>query len=51
MVPLGKMASAIDDLLGDPERAEQLGQAGAKLFANRFTLEHSAASLAELYRP
>jgi len=43
------LARAIIQLLSDPPKARALGQAGRKLMLERFTLDHTASELAELY--
>lgn len=44
------LAQAMGELLGDPERSQAYGQAGAKRVAERFSLEAMAKAYAELYR-
>ena len=44
------LARGIRDLLRDPDRAAELGQAGRALMLSRFTLETTAPALASLYR-
>lgn len=44
------LARALTDLLGNPEKARALGIAGRKLMLERFTLDRTAAELAELYQ-
>lgn len=53
LFPIGDvetLARHIDALLDDGERRHQMGRRGRRIFCERFTLEHSAARMAELYR-
>ncbi|MCD2192378.1 glycosyltransferase family 4 protein [Actinomycetospora endophytica] len=53
LVPPGDpeaMASAIGDLLADPERAAEMGRAGRKEVEARFTSAHMAADLRDILR-
>lgn len=53
LVPPGEpaaLASAIDDMLFDRERARTFGRRGRALFEERFTLERSLHGMLELYR-
>ena len=51
LVPPGDieaLSKAINSLLDDPDRAEQMGVAGAQQVRNRFTTEHMVSKLADL---
>jgi glycosyltransferase involved in cell wall biosynthesis len=53
VVPIGdseQLARAIDTVLRDGELAQSIAEKGRSDFFQRFTLERSAASMAELYR-
>lgn len=53
LVPPGRpneLASAIEELLEDTEKARAFGRRGRRIFEERFTLERSAARMIELYR-
>jgi glycosyltransferase involved in cell wall biosynthesis len=52
MVPAGDaaaLAAALEQLLADPERQRQMGEAGRKLVAERFSIERHLAALLEAY--
>ena len=44
------LAAALVELLGDPERAARMGQAGRRRWAERFTAERMVADTESLYR-
>jgi glycosyltransferase involved in cell wall biosynthesis len=45
-----QIAAAIDDLLGDEERAQEMGQLGAAAVRERLNWEHEEQKLLDLYR-
>jgi glycosyltransferase involved in cell wall biosynthesis len=46
----GELASALEELLGDPARQHALGLAGRRLVADRFSPERHLAALTDAYR-
>ncbi len=44
------MAAAIEEILSDPARAEQMGRAGRERFEKHFTVQKMAAATAGVYR-
>lgn len=44
------LAGALNELLADPARQGEMGEAGRKLVRERFTAEHHVAALAQAYR-
>jgi len=53
LVPVGDseaLACRIEAVLDDAERRQKMGARGREIFTERFTLEQSAARMAELYR-
>lgn len=50
VVPRHKLGGAIRRLLDDPELAARVASGGRRTFEERFTIERSAARLAEIYR-
>lgn len=49
VAPRDRLAEALEEVLADEELATRLGAGGRTLFEERFTLERSAARLAEIY--
>lgn len=46
----GALAGALNELLADPARQGEMGEAGRKLVSERFTAEHHVAALAQAYQ-
>lgn len=46
----GELAAALSELLADPARQRQMGEAGRAMTAERFTREHHVAALGDAYR-
>lgn len=44
------LADALEGVLGDPDRAERMGSAGARRVPERFTIERMLKGVAEVYR-
>lgn len=52
LVPMGDsaaMAEAVIGMLADPEQARRMGAAGRKRVLEKFTIEHTAATIASVY--
>jgi len=45
----GALASALNELLGDPERQREMGEAGRRLVSERFTVERHVSALTQAY--